>query len=76
MAVLPGVEAFPSSANFILFRVADCDAVYAEIRRRGILIKNVSNKHPLLAGCLRTTVGTPPENDAFVAALGAALTPR
>jgi histidinol-phosphate/aromatic aminotransferase/cobyric acid decarboxylase-like protein len=29
--------------------------------------------HPLLAGCLRTTVGTPQENDAFVQALSASL---
>jgi histidinol-phosphate/aromatic aminotransferase/cobyric acid decarboxylase-like protein len=26
--------------------------------------------HPRLTGCLRTTVGTPQENDAFLQALG------
>ena len=40
---------------------------------RGILVKNVSGSHPLLAGCLRVTVGTPQENDAFLQALGALL---
>ncbi len=29
--------------------------------------------HPLLANCLRTTIGTAVENDAFIQALRAAL---
>jgi histidinol-phosphate/aromatic aminotransferase/cobyric acid decarboxylase-like protein len=33
----------------------------------------VSSAHPLLKGCLRVTVGTPTENDAFVDALRASL---
>jgi histidinol-phosphate aminotransferase len=71
---LPGVTAFDTAANFILLRVSDPDRVFARMKQQGILIKNVSRMHPLLAGCLRTTVGAPPENDAFVAALTAALT--
>ncbi len=71
---LPGVTAFDTAANFILLRVSDPDRVFADLKRQGILIKNVSRMHPLLAGCLRTTVGAPQENDAFVAALSAALT--
>lgn len=70
---LPGVTAFDSAANFVLFRVADADGVFARIKERGILIKNVSRPHPLLAGCLRATVGTPSENDAFLAALKASV---
>jgi histidinol-phosphate aminotransferase len=73
LRALPGVTAFDSAANFILVRVVDPDAVFAELKTRGILIKNVSRMHPLLAGCLRTTVGTPQENDAFLAALKASL---
>jgi histidinol-phosphate aminotransferase len=69
----PGVTAFDSAANFILFRVADPDAVFAGLKARGILIKNVARMHPLLAGCLRTTVGTRQENDAFLDALKASL---
>lgn len=69
----PGVTAFDSAANFILFRVADPDGVFARLKERGILIKNVSRMHPLLAGCLRSTVGTPAENDAFLDALKASL---
>jgi histidinol-phosphate aminotransferase len=68
-----GVTAFDSAANFILLRVADSDRVFAGLKSRGILIKNVSRMHALLAGCLRTTVGTAAENDAFLAALAASL---
>jgi histidinol-phosphate aminotransferase len=73
LRALPGVTAFDSAANFILFRVADPDAVFAGLKARGILIKNVARMHPLLAGCLRTTVGTRQENDAFLDALKASL---
>jgi histidinol-phosphate aminotransferase len=69
----PQVTAFDSAANFVLFRVAQPQALFAGLRGRGILLKDVSGAHPLLAGCLRVTVGTPQENDAFLQALGALL---
>jgi histidinol-phosphate aminotransferase len=72
-----GVTAFDSAANFVLFRLsggsAAADRVFAALQARGILVKNRAHAHPLLAGCLRVTVGTPSENDAFVAALTASL---
>jgi histidinol-phosphate aminotransferase len=70
---LAGVEAFPSQANFLLIRVADAPACFAGLRARGVLIKNLHGGHPLLENCLRVTIGTPQENDAFLAALAAAL---
>jgi len=39
-------------------------------------VKNVDGWHPLLAGCLRITVGTPAENDAVIATLRRAYAPR
>ncbi|MEF9942739.1 MAG: histidinol-phosphate transaminase [Burkholderiaceae bacterium] len=69
LAALPGVTVFSSAGNFLLFRVADPDLVFAQLKARAILIKNVSHAHPLLAGCLRTTVGAPAENAAFLSAL-------
>jgi histidinol-phosphate aminotransferase len=74
LRAMPEVTAFDSAANFILFRVTGADAAFARLKARGILIKNVSRAHPLLADCLRTTIGAPGENDAFLAALAAALT--
>lgn len=76
LRVLPGViTVHDSAANFMLLEVADPDAVFARLKARGILIKNVARQHPLLAGCLRVTVGAPQENDAFLAALTESLRP-
>lgn len=69
LAQLPQCEAFPSQANMILVRVPDAAAVFQALKTRGILIKNVSGLHELLANCVRLTVGTPAENDALMAAL-------
>jgi histidinol-phosphate aminotransferase len=73
LSLLAGVEAFDSRANFVLFRVADATGVFAGIKARGVLIKNLHGAHPLLENCLRVTVGAPEENAAFLAALSAAL---
>jgi histidinol-phosphate aminotransferase len=70
---VPGVAAFPSAANFILFRVARAAAVFEKLKQRGVLIKNLDGSHPALADCLRVTVGTPEENAQFIAALRAAV---
>jgi len=70
---LRGVEAFPSDANFILVRVPDADAVDARLKSRKILVRNFHGSHPLLANCLRLTVGTPGENALVLAALAESL---
>lgn len=73
LAALPGVEVFPSAANFILARVPDAAGMFDRLLKRRVLIKNVSKMHPLLANCLRVTVSNPEENaqfiDAFVASM-------
>lgn len=74
LAALPGVQVFESSANFLLFRVADADAVTAKLASAKVLVKNLGKMHPLLAHCIRVTVSTPEENTAFLAALTEALT--
>jgi histidinol-phosphate aminotransferase len=73
LATMDGVEVFPSEANFILFRVQAAGAVFEALKTRGILIKNLDAAHPMLAGCLRVTVGTPEQNERFLAALQASL---
>lgn len=70
---LPGVKVFPSQANFLLFRTADAAKVFSGLKSRGVLIKNLNGAHPLLANCLRVTVGAPEENEAFFTALRAEL---
>lgn len=72
LAELPGVRVFPSAANFILARFSgklDGNAVHLALKTRKILIRNFSNAHPLLANCLRISVGAPAENAALLSAL-------
>lgn len=64
-----GVRAYPSEANFILFRVTHAGKVFEGLKRRGILIKNLHGAHPALDHCLRVTVGTPEQNEQFIVAL-------
>lgn len=65
----PGVEVFPSNANFILFRTAGAQQVFDRLKSRRVLIKNLHGSNPALENCLRVTVGTPAENDLFLDAL-------
>lgn len=75
MRALPGITVYPSQANFILFRVpaGKAQAIFAAIKADGVLIKSMHGANPLLADCLRVTVGTPEENAVFLAALDRAL---
>jgi histidinol-phosphate aminotransferase len=77
LAALPGLQPFPSQANMILLRVQGepgaAARLYDALKKRQILVKNVSTMHPLLANCLRLTVGTAPENTLLLAALEASL---
>ena len=73
LAALPGVTVFDSSANFLLFRVADAAAVTAKLVAAKVLVKNLGKMHGLLENCIRVTVSTPEENAAFLTALTEAL---
>ncbi|MEA3638785.1 MAG: aminotransferase class I/II-fold pyridoxal phosphate-dependent enzyme [Lamprobacter sp.] len=66
---------FPSDANFILVRTQPgrAGALFHGLRGRNILIKNLDGAHPILADCLRITVGTPDENSALLNALAELL---
>jgi histidinol-phosphate aminotransferase len=73
LTALPGVKPFPSEANMILARVPDAAKTFDGLKAHGVLIKNISKMHPLLANCLRLTVGTAAENDQLLAALKVSL---
>ena len=64
------VTAWPSQSNFVLFRPESRKGgeVWSGLLERGVLVRDTSS-WPGLAGCLRVTVGTPEENDRFLAAL-------
>ena len=78
LADVPGVQVFPSEANMVLLRMpgppGSAAAVFEALKARRVLVKNVSTMHPLLANCLRLTVGSPDQNVLLLAALRAALT--
>ena len=76
---LPRLTVWDSDANMVLVRIAEragvdaASEVFDALRARGVLVKNVSKMHPLLANCLRLTVGTADENTLLLAALEASL---
>jgi histidinol-phosphate aminotransferase len=72
LAALPGVEVFPSAANFLLVRVPNAAQVCANMLAEKVLIKNLSTM-PVLANCIRVTVSTPEENSVFLNVLKASL---
>ncbi len=69
MASLP-IEVFPSGANFVLFRPRSMPGrrVWQGLVERSVLVRDCSS-WPRLDDCLRVTIGTPDEDDAFLAAL-------
>jgi len=74
---LPGLTVYPSVANFFLARIAGPNGagtrVFERLKAQGVLVKDFSGGDPLLADCLRLTIGTPEENRILVAALREAL---
>ncbi|TDP97167.1 histidinol-phosphate transaminase [Labedaea rhizosphaerae] len=59
-----GFEVVPSDANFILFgRFADAATAWQSYLDQGVLVRDVG-----IAGHLRVAIGTPDDNDAFLAA--------
>jgi histidinol-phosphate aminotransferase len=64
------VDVWPSGANFVLFRprAQRGGEVWQALLDRSVLVRNCSS-WPRLDGCLRVTIGTPDEDDAFLDAL-------
>ncbi len=62
---------YPSAANFILFKVENIssESVFAALKESGILIKRFADSYGPLANCLRVTIGTAEENQAFINSL-------
>lgn len=71
LAGVEAVDAYPSRANFVLFRPRRMGTaqVHARFLEHGVLLRDVST-WPGCAGCLRVSIGTVAENDRFIGALG------
>lgn len=70
---IEGIRAFPSEANFILFRVdrpdLDEKVVFNSLLEKyGVLVRDVST-YPMLKRCLRVNAGAPAENDVLLEGL-------
>lgn len=61
------IEAYPSQANFVLFRAGERSVeVRDALRERGVLVRDRSYE---IAGCVRVTAGTPEQVGRFFEAL-------
>jgi len=59
-----GWQLFPTQANFVYLELGDrTDGIYVELERRGVVTR------PFAGEGIRVTIGTPAENDRFLAAL-------
>ena len=69
LRALPGVQPFPSRANFVLARIEDRPArdVRDALRQRGIFVRYFDA--PSVDDCLRITAGTAEQMDVVIAAL-------
>lgn len=62
------VQTWDATGNFLLFRVAAANSVFDDLLARGVLVRDFSAT-PGVEGCLRVTIGSVAENDAFLTAL-------
>lgn len=60
---------YPSQANFLLARFADAGAAFERLLAAGVVVRDM-RAMPQLGDALRITLGTPQQNDAWLAALG------
>ena len=75
LAMLPNLQelpivkqVYPTSANFVLVRVTDANAIYHYLVDKGIIVRN-RNRVALCDNCLRITIGTKEENSELLGAL-------
>jgi histidinol-phosphate aminotransferase len=64
------VRVYPSDANFILVKTRNGQRFRETARRAGILVRTFDD--PLLANCVRITVGRPADNDQLLQAVAGA----
>ncbi|HLX28895.1 MAG TPA: histidinol-phosphate transaminase [Casimicrobiaceae bacterium] len=68
-----GIRFLPSHGNFVLIEVGNAHAVFEKMLRLGVIVRPVANYN--LPTWLRVTIGTPHENERFLAALAQSISP-
>jgi histidinol-phosphate aminotransferase len=73
---IPGVQPLPSATNFLLVRlpVGNAGPVVQALAQRGVLVRHFGRPELGILDCLRVTVGTTEENEAFLNTLQDVLT--
>ncbi len=64
---IPGLEVFPSGANFLLFRTPQAKAVAQRLEDQGMLTRLFSQD--VMQNCIRINIGTPENNQMILDAL-------
>lgn len=72
LTAFPGVEVFPSQANFLLAKMPRAGRIKARLAERDIAVRGFGGD-PALADCLRISIGRPEENDALLRQLALAF---
>ena len=62
------VRVYRSEGNFLLARFRDAEAVFRALLAAGVVVRDM-RAHAGLGDALRISIGTPPENDAVIAAI-------
>ncbi|MBN1192796.1 MAG: histidinol-phosphate transaminase [Coriobacteriia bacterium] len=76
LGAIPGVEVFPSEANYVLFRVKQASAVWRDLLHdHSVLIRDFT-RTPGLEDCLRVTVGSEDEVQRFLRAMDEIMTSK
>jgi histidinol-phosphate aminotransferase len=65
---LPFDNVYPSAANFILVRCRAQKRLFNELKKTGILVRDVSS-YPMLENCVRISIGSTEENAVLKKAL-------
>lgn len=63
----PSWTVFPSQANYLLIRTPDASSAHRALLEEGVLVRR-QDSYAGLTGCIRVSIGTPVENDAFLKA--------
>jgi histidinol-phosphate aminotransferase len=66
-----GLQYTPSAANFVLVHVGNGGEVFQRLMKKGIIVRSMVSYH--LPAYIRVSIGTPEQNEKFLAELPAAL---
>lgn len=65
---IPGIKAYPSDSNWILFAIDNASAAWEYLYSQGVLVRDFSASAGI-EGTLRVSIGTKEQNDAFLQAI-------